>query len=227
MKRYTSRMPLYSYSALNEKGARMHGTIDADSIDEARDAIKKQGLTPEEVFQISYDSSQSTSFDAIPAPEPEPIIEPTPEINVDIEPPAPPSEQEVEEPIVEPNRAAQEAAASNWKLEEDDDNEIINTKQSKTYYPMLDTLRLYAGWLLAWYAIVYALGYYQSTRNLSFEVPYLMGIYTSPLVLSFTLASFLFLLMTSLHKRFGRGMFSGISITILGLVIFVLYRMNV
>ena len=203
----------------------MHGTIDANSIDEARDAIKKQGLTPEEVFQISYDSSQSTSFDAVPAPDPEPIVESHPEINVDIEPPAPPSEQEVEDPIVEPNIAAEEAAASNWKLEEDE--EVTTIKPSKTYYPMLDTLRLYAGWLLAWYAIVYAMGYYQSTRNLSFEVPYLMGIYTSPLVLSFTLASFLFLFMTSLHKRFGRGMFSGISLTILGLVIFVLYRMNV
>jgi hypothetical protein len=91
----------------------------------------------------------------------------------------------------------------------------------------VDTLRLYAGWLLAWYAVVYALGYYQSTRHLSFEVPYLMGIYMSPLVLSFTLASFLFLLFTSLRKHVGGGAVTSIVFTLLGLAAFVLYRMNV
>ena len=200
-------MPLYSYSALNEKGTRMHGTIDAASIDEARAAIKKQGLMPEEVFQISYAASGSTVFseppgEALSAKEP---------VEQDVPPPPPSSVTEAR-------------TESDWHLNEE---KAPPPHGEKKYYPFADTLRLYAGWLLAWYAVVYALGYYQSTRNLPFEIPYLMGIYTSPLVLSFTLASFLFLLATSLHRLVGRGLFAGIFFSILGLAAFVFYRMNV
>ncbi|MDD5469851.1 MAG: hypothetical protein PHO92_03590 [Candidatus Peribacteraceae bacterium] len=195
-------MPLYSYSARNEKGARMHGTIDADSLEEAQAAIRKQGLTPEEVFQISYDSSKGTLYGDTPQEQ------------------SPAERNSSGSPLPE----AEEAAPPSWHLEEE---ESAPAPAQKTYYPFSDTLRLYAGWLLAWYALVYALGYYQSTRNLPFEVPYLMGIYTSPLVLSFTLASFLFLLMTSLHRLVGRGRVAGVFFSLAGIALFVLYRMNV
>ncbi len=91
----------------------------------------------------------------------------------------------------------------------------------------MDTLRLYAGWLLAWYAIVYALGFYQSTRALPFTIPYLAGIYTSPLVLSCTLAAFLFLFLSAIYSKAGRGTLPAVFFTFVGIVAFVFYRMNV
>jgi len=198
-------MPLYSYSALNEKGARMHGTLDAVSIDEAQAAIRKQGLTPEEVFQISYDASKDAAYGDVASEQS-------------------PAQWQTETDASSPALPTAAEAHSSWCLEKEAPRE---DPVRKIYYPFTDTLRLYAGWLLAWYAVVYALGYYQSTRNLPFEVPYLMGIYTSPLVLSFTLASFLFLLVTSLHRLVGRGVFAGIFFGLLGIALFVLYRMNV
>jgi len=114
----------------------------------------------------------------------------------------------------------EQAQAYDWSTSK------IEAKEPQ-YYPIVDTLRLYAGWLLAWYTLVYALGFYKTTRELPFEIPYLNGIYYSPLVLSFTLGSFLFLLFTSIHRYSGRGFIRGLLIAILGIAAFVLYRINV
>lgn len=97
----------------------------------------------------------------------------------------------------------------------------------RTYFPLLDTLRLYAGWLLAWYCLVYALGHYQHSRPLPFSIPFVEGLFLSPLVLSFTLAAYLFLLLTGLWKATGKGIVKGLIVTGIGVVGFVLYRMNV
>ncbi len=102
-----------------------------------------------------------------------------------------------------------------------------STATQQTYFPLLDTLRLYAGWLLAWYCLVYALGHYQHVRPLPFRLPYVEGLFLSPLVLSFTLAAYLFLLFSSLWKTFGRGFVRGAVLTVIGIAAFVLYRMNV
>lgn len=95
------------------------------------------------------------------------------------------------------------------------------------YFPLIDTLRLYAGWLLAWYCLVYALGNYQYARALPFRIPYVEGLFLSPLVLSFTLAAYLFLLFSSIWKILGKGFVRGGVLAILGIGAFVLYRMNV
>jgi hypothetical protein len=95
------------------------------------------------------------------------------------------------------------------------------------YFPLVDTLRLYAGWLLAWYFLVYSIGSYQHFQDLPFEVPYLTGLFLSPLVLSFTLASYLFLLLTGIWIIFGRGVKNGLLLTAIGIVCFLLYRANV
>ncbi|MDD5103904.1 MAG: hypothetical protein PHX93_05945 [Candidatus Peribacteraceae bacterium] len=99
--------------------------------------------------------------------------------------------------------------------------------EQPAYFPLLDTLRLYAGWLLAWYCIVFALGHYQHTRPLPFRIPFAEGLFLSPLVLSFTLGAYLFLLLSGIWKATGKGMFKGIILTGIGIAGFVLYRMNV
>ncbi len=101
------------------------------------------------------------------------------------------------------------------------------TVSKHAYFPLIDTLRLYAGWLLAWYALVYGLGSFQQTRALPFQIPYLSGLFLSPLVLQFTLGAFLFLLCTGLWKSLKKNLWIGLLLIVLGVAGFVLYRMNV
>ncbi len=104
---------------------------------------------------------------------------------------------------------------------------IWESSDGKNYFPLLDTLRLYAGWLLAWYCLIYILGLYQQSKPLPFRIPYVQALLLSPIVLTFTLASFLFLLGTTLQKLIHKGKISGSLISIVGVVIFLLYRINV
>lgn len=98
---------------------------------------------------------------------------------------------------------------------------------TKVYLPIAATLRLYAGWLLAYYAIVYAVGWYAYSRPLPFEIPYVEALMISPLVLSFTFAAFLFLVGHSTYMSLGRGLWKGIFVSVIGVGVFVVYRMNV
>lgn len=103
----------------------------------------------------------------------------------------------------------------------------IKPKSSNSYFPLYETLRLYAGWLLAWYGIIYAIGAYQHVKDLPFRIPYAESLFLSPLVLSFTFASFVFLLCTTLSKALPVFRFKNILLFLTGTAIFMLYRMNI
>ena len=94
------------------------------------------------------------------------------------------------------------------------------------YVPLTDTMRLYAGWLLAWYSMVYLLGSYQTTKQLPFEIPFVQGLFLSPLVLSFAFGTYLFLLLTSIHRSLGRSLGRAVVLTMLGISLFVLFSVN-
>ena len=96
----------------------------------------------------------------------------------------------------------------------------------KLYFPLTDTLRLYAGWLLAGYFAAYILGQYQLTKPLPFQIPYVLAFLYSDLILSFTLAAFLYLLITSIHKQTKGKFWSGVVLTGLAVGAFVLFRIN-
>jgi len=106
---------------------------------------------------------------------------------------------------------------------------VVSPKEpeARVYLPILETLRLYAGWLLAWYCLVYAVGSYQFLKETPFRIPYAESLFLSPLVISFTLSAFLFLLFTSLHKAVGGGKLKGLLFLALGIAAFILYRMNI
>ncbi len=95
------------------------------------------------------------------------------------------------------------------------------------YYPLVETFRLYAGWLLAWYFLIFALGSYQLTRSLPFRVPYVDDLFTSPLVTDFSAAAFLFLLLTDLHRRIGRGIIKGLVLCVVGFFAFAFLYENI
>jgi hypothetical protein len=94
------------------------------------------------------------------------------------------------------------------------------------YVPLSDTFRLYAGWLMAWYSIVYLIGSYQYTKRLPFEIPFLEGLFLSPLVLKFAFGTFLFLLLSSVHRILGRGIGKGIVLTVVWAILMTVFSLN-
>lgn len=116
-----------------------------------------------------------------------------------------------------------------WTTTEDEPEkkkQPADISQSRAYLPLVDTLRLFAGWLLAWYGLVYLLGAFQYNQKLPADVPFLQALFVSPLVLRCTLAVFLFLLFTDLHRWLGRGIGKGILLTIVAVGLFVGFHLN-
>ncbi len=97
------------------------------------------------------------------------------------------------------------------------------TEHVTVHLPIVSTLRLYAGWLLAWYGLFMILGYYVSVRTLSIDIPFVQAFYSSRLILSFSIALFLFLLLSDLHRRRGGKAF-GFVLFVIGIALFVALR---
>lgn len=87
---------------------------------------------------------------------------------------------------------------------------------SSKYYPLVDTIRLYAGWLLAWYLLFVALGYYTFERQMPWDIPIVEGFFFSPLIFRFISGIFLFLALSSLHKLLRGKLLSGVLLVLLG-----------
>ncbi len=104
-------------------------------------------------------------------------------------------------------------------------NQDITTEH--TYVPLLDTFRLFAGWLFAWYAVVYLLGSAQALGKLPVEIPFIESLFLSPLILRLSFATYLFLLLTTIHKAGGKGTGKGILLTIVGVIAYAFFHVNV
>jgi hypothetical protein len=94
------------------------------------------------------------------------------------------------------------------------------------YIPLIDTLRLFAGWLLAWYSVVYLLGSFRMNEKLPFELPFLQGLFESGIVLRFTFATFLFLMLTTIHRSLKGGIGKGLVLSLIGIIAFGLFYLN-
>ncbi len=95
-----------------------------------------------------------------------------------------------------------------------------------SYAPLVSTLRLYAGWLLGWYLLLYALGSYQALRSLPLRLSLLDDFLSSSLLAEISLAVFLFLLLTSLHKTIKGGAILGILFCAIGVILLGLFTVN-
>lgn len=97
----------------------------------------------------------------------------------------------------------------------------------QAYHPLMSTLRLYAGWLLAWYGLFVALGYYAHVRSLPWVLPFVEAFFVSPLIFSFIVAIFLFLLLGGIHRAAQGHWMSRIVLGLLGIGAFVGVRMSI
>lgn len=109
--------------------------------------------------------------------------------------------------------------------EEKPKSEPARAKHS-SYHRLSDTLRLYAGWLLAWYFLIFAVGSYQRLRPLPFRSAFLDRLIDSRLVLEVAVGTFLFLLLTGMHRVLGRGVLLGTALTLVGVAMFLLFVAN-
>lgn len=82
-----------------------------------------------------------------------------------------------------------------------------------TYAPLHETLRVFAGWLLAWYGVIYALGFLEQSGKLP-ELPFVRELFESRLVLQFTFGTFLFLALSNVHRWLGGGTLKGFALGI-------------
>ncbi len=96
----------------------------------------------------------------------------------------------------------------------------INKTTSRDYHPLSGTLRLYAGWLLAWYGLFVAVGYFSFERSLPWNIPFVQAFYLSPLIFSFIVAIFIFLTLSAIHKIMKGGLIAGIAFTLVGIGLF-------
>lgn len=199
-------MPLFTYTALQPDGQRVSGTMESYSLQSAHDALRQIHLIPEEIHE-SLPSEQPLSPE-----QAEKLLSFTAPVSAD---------QAAQDPVP-PDASSATAAEPSLPTAS-----TTPPQSPSSYFPLLDTLRLYAGWLLAWYCLVYALGSYQHTRPLPFRIPFVEGLFLSPLVLSFTWAAFLFLLLSGIWKHAGKGVIKGMLALSAGIAGFVLYRMNV
>lgn len=63
--------------------------------------------------------------------------------------------------------------------------------------PLRETVRLYAGWLIAWYGVTVTFGYYAKERALPFDLPLLESLASSDTVAVILLALYSTMLLTS------------------------------
>jgi hypothetical protein len=132
-------------------------------------------------------------------------------------------------PFVDEQEKKASSLLRGWDVTPSSTNEttrVESAKKPSVYAPLLETIRLYAGWLLAWYVLVFALGGYQATKTLPFDVPLVYGLAQSPLVLTFAFATFLFLLLSSLARALHGGKGMGVVLGVIWIVAVYAFRIN-
>ncbi len=102
--------------------------------------------------------------------------------------------------------------------------EVVETVD---YIPLLQTLRLFAGWLMAWYGIIFLAGNYRADGRIPYDIPAIEGLASSPLVLRFAFGTFLFLGLTDLHKKAGSKAIIGVLLALVGAGLMWVFHLNV
>ncbi len=178
-------MTSFTYIARTTEGTIEKGNIDAPTIEQAREILRKRNLMVEEVRTGNAPAPAMGFVNTMPWTS-------------------------TDEPAKEKTRKTAPIVAMD----------------DASYIPLLDTLRLFAGWLLAWYAVVFLLGSFQMTGRIPYDLPFLQGLFESWLVLRFAFATFVFLALTTLHRTIKGGIATGLILGLIGVVLFVLFHLN-
>jgi len=201
-------MVLFSYIARDAEGQSIQGTLDAVNSDAARITLEGMKMTIDDLHEVTPANSQPSEIQDIGTSS---VSEPQ---VLDEEGPIRWTTLDEDKPQAVSNEAAPKSSP------------VLTTSEGRVYFPLVETLRLYAGWLLAGYFVAYALGSYQTLKPIPFQIPYVLAFLYSELILSFTLVAFLFLLFTELQKALPKGKLTTLILTIIAVGAFLLYRAN-
>ena len=210
-------MPTFTYIAKRPDGAETRGTINAASADAAREELRKQGLLIEDLRPQQVAQNQPKPQQQQRPAQPKPQQQQRPQ-----QPrPAQPKPQQAQQPkpavqqprpvipaapVVSAAPKQNKPAPLPWSGAQ---NGIApKLPDTPAYAPLHETLRIFAGWLLAWYGLIYALGFLESSGKLP-QIPFVHELFVSPLVLQFTFGTFLLLALSNLHRWIGRGVLAG------------------
>ena len=94
------------------------------------------------------------------------------------------------------------------------------------FLPLLETMRLYAGWLLAWYFFVFAIGGYQLTHSLPFDLPFIDELVTSSVAITVSFGCLLLLLLSSIRKMLPKNLLLSIVFFLLWIGAVVFFGLN-
>lgn len=222
-------MATFSYIAKRADGAETRGKIDAVSIDAAREELRKQGLMVEDIREQPAPPKQQQAPrppQAKPQQQQKPAEQrpkpqqPRPQFT----PPAPLVQQQPK-PAIQASPAPARSKPEPLPWSGANNGAAPKLPDETMYAPLHETLRIFAGWLIAWYGLIYALGFLEQTGKLS-PIPFIHELFASRLVLDFTFGTFLILAFSNIHRWIGRGPFTGflLGLAYLGAVAgFVIY----
>lgn len=100
-------------------------------------------------------------------------------------------------------------------------------KSARAYHPLVDTLAIYAGWLLAWYLGIVSLTQLAQLRSLDIFPGFFYEIVASSSLFLAAFACFLFLLGRYVYRLLGRRFFVGVILVIVEIAAFALYYINI
>ncbi len=222
-------MATFNYIAKRPDGAETRGTINAASLDAAREELRKQGLMIDDI-RPQQNAAQQPQQPKPSQPKPQQQKQqPKPAQQQQKAPqpqaprPAVPTPA-VTQPIAV-SASAQQKKPGPLPWSGANNGSAPKLPDTPTYAPLHETLRIFAGWLLTWYGLIYALGFLESTGRLP-QIPFIHELFLSPLVLQFTFGTFLLLALSNVHRWIGKGILAGLFLTIVygaALTGFVMY----
>lgn len=181
----------FAFEATDSSGTLRRGTLQSQSKRGAFDRLKSQGLTVSVLSPLGV-ASQSPDPDLASWQQNAPTL------------PVAPKAAPAPVVVLKAPPSAPAAAAT----------------ESKHYLPILATLRLYAAWLLAWYALFLGFGYYVHVRELPWDIPFVEGFLLSETVYSIMRGIFLFLVLSALHRALRAHLIGGAVLTVVGCALF-------
>ncbi|MEQ1849088.1 MAG: hypothetical protein ABL890_00675 [Candidatus Peribacteraceae bacterium] len=233
-------MPVFRYTALNPEGKSVRGTVEASDADTARVALEDMKYVVESIFEPSRTENKVQSPAPVQMSGTAFVFEGTNREGVLMKGTVHAASRRAAfdqlrterqltisrlAPLGSPPTSF-DAELERWNTESvaPVKKAVEKPTPSRQYHPVLSTIRLYAAWLLAWYGLFIALGYYVSERALPWDIPFVSAFASSSLVFTFVTAIFSFLLLSTLHRSLKGSTLTGAVFGILWLLIVLAAR---
>ncbi len=216
----TDRMQTFAFEGKDARGYSRRGTIQAENRRQAFDRLRRDQKLTLAMLSAVGQPPPATDEELMAWQREVPVRVNSGPASAPVMPIA--GQSQAAAPAAPAGIAAKAEEPHEWQA----DASAVEQSQAREFAPLVATLQLYSGWLLAWYALFVGIGHYATVRQFPLEIPLAQGFYLSPLIFSFVIAIFLFLLMSALHRWMRAGAIGGILLGILGVAAFLIVEIN-